>query len=145
MTSTDQQAAEAVKASQQAHSEAVKASQRAARQPASQPASKPTAKGSKPKSAGSSKATVKPAAKGIVPAKVDAKGQPYRCQVIISRTSLQCENPARHQHSKGWSCSTHNLAALRGRAIFAGKPAPLKAAYVSPTQQALAALKGSKA
>ena len=79
------------------------------------PSVKVTVRATKPASAATSKASAKPA-KVTAPTRVNAKGQPLTC--MAGRPGkLQCSNPARWQHGKAWTFTTHHKAIERGKKI----------------------------
>ena len=60
-----------------------------------------------------------------VATRVNAKGESLRCDVP------KCGNPGRHPHGKGFTCTTHHKAIVRGKAVTV--LAAGKAVWVSPT------------
>jgi hypothetical protein len=74
--------------------------------------SKPSAKKAPAKKPLSAAKVTSSAKRVAVPTRLDPKGRPVRCYVMVGRA--QCSNPARHQHGQAWTCTTHDSQIAKG-------------------------------
>ena len=100
-------------------------------QPPAFAAPKPTAKVAKvTKPLSAAKVTSKVAKAKPPESRKTAKGVVLRC-MVGSHGKAQCGNPARWQHGKAWTCTTHHNAIGRGLKVAFGGKATLP--YVAPS------------